>query len=341
MKKVIILSLIIVSILFLNCTNTSFKDTNKTDEDAPRLVLDRQYVSLQTTKKVPINFRSSLMLIDSVGQLLLFDKYAQALKQYDHSLNLIAKFGKKGPGPKEFRDVIAVKTDDQGGVHFCDRGQNAIKVFVADSLVKFAKVPLQIERAIFLEDKSKVIVQHTEKGFKLGFTIVDYSGDSVLMHSDLVFNEIFATEDGTALSHDGFFTKNECGEIYYTPYLLNEMYKLNARGHLNTTGSYVYEVPLPEVLIESNRAFPTSSFIHVINTFANCDQLCILNIVGNEDGERVLDCYNARSLAYETSYAIPYADDSKTDFPQSVAFHDDVFYVIYENQIIAYEEAKQ
>lgn len=300
----------------------------------------REFQSLQEEKRKRLDFYCTELKILDENQIACLDQYEQKIVVFNLDLDTLYTFGQKGKGPAEFQRVIDfVKKDDR--LIFLDREANALKIFSGPSykaLEGFFRFPFSLERGIINNtDQQQAILQIVGPQFKLNFLLADYSGDSLTLMENPEINRLFTNSPGSSISDDGFFASNKCGDIFYANYLSDKIIKMNNQGEVLKNSRCVYLMPAPEIYIDSKLAYPISSDIHVADLFADCRFIYLLSRIPNEDDELVIDCYNARNLSYQYSFALPYNNEEQTDAVIQIAILADTLYAAYENELVVFK----
>jgi len=72
---------------------------------------------------------------DSAGMIYVNDPGSYRVAVFDSKGRFVKQFGKKGPGPGEFDEPVAVAGDKQGRIYVFDTGHKKMTVFLADGTV--------------------------------------------------------------------------------------------------------------------------------------------------------------------------------------------------------------
>lgn len=310
-----------------------------TKDNPYRFLEERKYLKLEKRNSVPINYRCTKMELLSNGDAVLLDKYEQQFVVYDELLQEKYRWGKKGVGPDELRNVGAF-CFSMDTCYVYDKDSKAVKKF---SLPKFEpifykKIPEQISRSNFnKKDPNRLLIKEFASDFKMKFSWLQIDSSKNIKVPVDGLNNILPNRAGISISHDGFFASNDCGQQFFACYLNNNIYKVGLDNKVLQKGG-IYEVAAPTLSISETSAAPIESVIHLGGQiFADCEYLYLISMVPDQENQRVIDIYNVDNLSYSKSYSIPYLDEEKKKTTDVITVNNELLYVVYEDALVVYE----
>jgi len=191
------------------------------------------------------------------GSMYVLDLHAGSIKQFDRTGQFVRHIGRQGEGPGEFRSLVDIGDQPNGGFSIWDSGNRRISVFdSAGAFVKGIRVPNGIySRRAFKVDTSGTYYVKIRGG------PVRISSDGLILESS--FSYLRLTPEGQILDTlslpeeappGSFVTESEEGTL--RPFTRQEFYSLSPLGYLvvGSNEEYSFEIrdPKGSIVVQRN-----------------------------------------------------------------------------------------
>jgi len=251
---------------------------------------------------------NNIDLIQKHGDsLFFFDFFLSQFHIYGASdLQYISSFGKYGPAPFEYNNVIKYKIKDSTVISY-DNEAKLIKeqIIGSNTILESKKVPIDFNS--FSSNKNQYLISTQDNdNLSQKFMVMtkDFSSSKeIKIPNKYKFN--FST-----LSYNGYFLENDNIIIYFvfeTDHFLIFDKEFNYQGELDL----IYNTQTPIYTRNNDGSFSKDEYSKEVNNFAALDDN-YLYVLSSVDTERdyFIDAYNLHTLTYEKSFAIPKFTDS-------------------------------
>jgi hypothetical protein len=264
--------------------------------------------------------------------IFLWNFSDKEINKYNKSGVLLATYGQFGNGPADLERVVDILIDSDTLI-LLDAGNNALKKFLIESgdFVSSFKLTETINKGIFLGNGDYIIQTRGDRGI-LEFS--KYSSVSGDLDNNLGVNSFFSNKDDSGLIYDGFFSKNDCGSIFYVSYQMPNIYSFQFDGSMSFNSNTVYSVPPPKIFKSGNVTIPQDSYIHLLGLFTDCSNIYLLSNVVDANEELVIDVYSSQNGLYLHSIKVPTLKDGQTAV--EIFVENEIFYILYDQSIVTY-----
>jgi hypothetical protein len=327
--------LVLMLTTFISLSSCKNSDDTVDIVDTVRMNTKRISISNEVLRKTNVEQIDIRELNAIVDNYVVYDRISGSILEINRRGEIIDTLVYPGRGPLECTLPVNFKVQN-GIVRFVDRDLRAYKVISNDTIMNdYYKLQSDISDALIVSPESFVI-SSTGPNLSLNLSLYLNRGKE---WETIDFTPSEFEERGASISFDGFFASNDCGKLFFIPYLKSKLYIWNMEMFRDKMSirdyDLIYDIPEPELLLTDNSAMALESTIHLIDVAATCDYIYVLNVISDSKDYLYIDVYSSHNANYIKSIKVSIKEEINRPRGLTVG-HNNLLHVLYEYSIESY-----